>query len=224
MVLVLVFNKKNKSTNKKNTSNKKQFIDIFTKIYKKNDWGCGSGSGSKIENTIKYNKCIIDFIKNNNINTITDIGCGDWQSSYLIYKEFDNIDYLGLDCVDFIIQKNKKKHPKYNFCTLDIFNNIELIRDSDLYIIKDVLQHWKLKDIYHFLDKLILKNFKFIIITNGSNQDCDDLDIDNIGNFRGLNVNFLPLKKYNAELLLEYFGDETKHICIIKKDTCLIDI
>jgi hypothetical protein len=61
--------------------NKTQYTDEFIKIYNTNYWGNGSGSGSYIKNTIEYNKYIIDFIKKNKINSITDIGCGDWQSS-----------------------------------------------------------------------------------------------------------------------------------------------
>lgn len=198
------------------------YTNEFTKIYNTQYWIKGSGSGSYIENTIVYNKYIIDFIKQNNINSITDIGCGDWQSSYLIYEQLDNIDYLGLDCVNSVIEQNKKNHPKYKFNRLDILCNIELIRNSELYIIKDVLQHWKLADIYNFLDKLVTKKFKYIIITNNGNQTYDDLELNGyIGNGRGLNSNWLPLKKYNAELLLEYYGDENKHICIIKKESLI---
>jgi len=200
--------------------NKTQYTDEFTKIYNTNYWIKGSGSGSYVENTITYNKYITDFIKNNNINNVTDIGCGDWQSSYLIYERFNNIDYNGIDCVNDVIEKNKINHPKYIFYTLDVLCNVDLIRDSDLYIIKDVLQHWKLKDIYNFLDKLVLKNFKYIIITNNANQTYDNFELNEyIGNGRGLNSNFLPLKKYNAEPLLEYFGDEIKHMCMIRKET-----
>ena len=200
------------------------YTNEFTKIYNTNYWIKGSGEGSYIENTLIYNKYIIEFIKNNKINSITDIGCGDWQSSYLIYEQLNNIDYVGYDCVKSVIETNKILHPKYTFYELDTLCNIELIRDSDLYIIKDVLQHWKLKDIYDFLDKLILKQFKYIIITNNGNQNCDDLELNSyIGNGRGLNSNFLPLKKYNADLLLEYFGGENKHMCVIRKQTYSIN-
>jgi len=199
--------------------NNTSYTDEFTKIYNTNYWIKGSGTGSFIENTIEYNNYIVDFINNNNIKIITDIGCGDWQSSYLIYNKFNNIDYLGLDCVHSVIEKNKNIHPKYNFFELDILCNIDLIRDSDVYIIKDVLQHWKLKDIYDFLDKLITKKFNYIIITNNGNQTRDNLELNEyIGNGRGLHSNFLPLKKYNAKPLLDYFGGENKHMCIIRKD------
>ena len=191
----------------------------FTNIYNTNYWIDGSGSGSTIENTKLYNKTIVDFIRQNNITQITDIGCGDWQSSFLIYQEFQQIDYLGIDCVKSVIENNKLNHPQYNFITLDILCNIDLIRDCELYIIKDVLQHWKLKDIYDFLDQLIEKNFKYIIITNRGNQGVDNLELDSyIGDCRGLDCQFLPLKKYNAQPILDYYGDENKHICRIQKN------
>lgn len=195
---------------------KYDYVNEFTKIYDTHYWINGSGPGSYIENTKVYNAFIIDFIKTHNITTITDIGCGDWQSSHLIYEKLNNIDYLGIDCVESVVQKTKVNHPKYNFINLDILNNVHLIRDSDLYIIKDVLQHWKLKDIYDFLDKLILKNFKYILITNNGNQFNDDLELtEYIGNGRGLSSDYLPLKKYNCVPLLNYYGDENKHICVI---------
>ena len=120
--------------------------------------------------------------------------------------------------MNFIIDENKRNHPIYNFYTLDFLCNVDSIRDSDLYIIKDTLQHLKLVDIYDFLDKLVLKKFKYIIITNNGAQYNDNLELNNVISGRGLNSNFLPLKKYNAEPLLEYYGGETKHMCIIRKD------
>jgi hypothetical protein len=199
------------------TFSKTSYTEEFTKIYNNNYWVKGSGAGSYIKNTVIYNKCIVDFIKEHNIQTVTDIGCGDWQSSYLIYREFESLDYLGIDCVASVVEANKKNHPQYNFVNFDVLCNVESIRDSDLYILKDVMQHWKLKDIYEFLDKLVTKKFKYIIITNNGNQKYDNLELDvYIGNGRGLHCNYLPLKKYNAKLLLDYIGDEYKHMCIIE--------
>ena len=192
------------------------YSEEFTRIYNNNYWINGSGAGSYIENTILYNKFIIEFIKNNNIKQVTDIGCGDWQSTHLIYSELVNVDYLGIDCVTSVIEQNKIKYPQYSFVNMDILCNIDLIRNSELYIIKDVLQHWKLKDIYEFMDKLITKKYKYIIITNNGNQTYDNLELDTyIGNGRGLDCHFLPLKEYNVQPLLNYFGDENKHMCMI---------
>ena len=189
----------------------------FTKIYDENFWVNGSGSGSYIKNTAEYNKYLINFIKDNNITTVTDIGCGDWQSSYLIYDNLENIDYLGIDCVDSVIDRNIINHPKYKFLSLNILNNLDKIRDSELFVIKDVLQHWKLKDIYTLLDFLTTqKKFRYILITNNGNQFSDNLELDHyIGIGRGLHSNYLPLKKYNAINFHDYFEDENKHMCLI---------
>lgn len=196
----------------------KELAEEFADIYKNNFWGQGSGPGSYIKNTKEYNEFIVNFIKDNNIKQITDIGCGDWQSTHLIYQHFDQIDYLGIDCVKDVIEKNKTNHSKYSFEYLDILKNLEKIRDSELYIIKDVLQHWQLRYIYSFLDYLTThKKFNYILIINGSNQQKDDQELDRyLGYGRGLNSQFLPLKKYNPIKLLDFRADENKEICLIK--------
>jgi mannosyltransferase OCH1-like enzyme len=105
------------------------------------------------------------------------------------------------------------KDTKYNFLHLDFFNNKEDIIDCDLYILKDILQHWSINDITMFLDYLINhKVFKYILITNCSYQTNDNVDI-NTGNFRPLSADYLPLKKYNPEILYKY---NTKEVSVIR--------
>ena len=87
----------------------------FTKIYQEERWGKGKGSGSG--SRPKFNKDYISFLENflkdNNIKSVIDYGCGDWQFSQ--YVDWGNIDYLGLDIVDSVIDNNKKQFPKYSF-------------------------------------------------------------------------------------------------------------
>ena len=60
--------------------------------------------------------------------------------------------------------KIKYNEPKYNFIYLDFFSNYNNIIESDLIILKDVLQHWKTTQIIYFLDKIIeLKKSKIYI-------------------------------------------------------------
>lgn len=188
----------------------------FEKIYYTNSWICGSGPGSSVKNTKIYNKIIIDFINNNNIKSVVDLGCGDWQSSYLIYKNVD-VEYLGIDCVKKVIIENRKKFSNFKFESMNILKNIDKIPSADLYVLKDVLQHWKLNDIYFFLDKLIQKEYKYILIVNNANQNVENLELKGIRSGRGLHSNYLPLKKYNIYKSLNYDGGEKKHLCIISK-------
>src|SRR5271165_5564077 len=75
---------------------------VFQAIYREGAWGRGSGPGSKPSNTIEYRA----FIEANGIQAVTDLGCGDWQFSYLI--DWSGIEYLGLDLVPEVIAENSK--------------------------------------------------------------------------------------------------------------------
>ena len=78
---------------------------------------------------------------------------------------------------------------------------------------KDVIQQWNLENIYNFLNYIVEnKKFKYILIINCCNQTQDNTDINN-GEWRQLNTNFLPLKKYNAKKLCNY---DTKEVSIIE--------
>ncbi len=52
-------------------------MSIFDEIYNKNIWGFGSGHGSLPSVTKGYRKFLENFIKDNNIKSVVDYGCGD---------------------------------------------------------------------------------------------------------------------------------------------------
>jgi hypothetical protein len=205
---------------------------VFTNIYNSNIWGNNnnpeyngsSGGGSDIN----YNKeCYIPFLKefisHNNIKSVVDLGCGDFRCGKLIYDNLD-ILYTGYDTYKKLIEYNSKHHSleKYSFHHLDFCNNKERIIDGDLCILKDVLQHWSLEDIYRCLDYLIEnKKFKYILICNCSNQRVDNLDIQT-GSVRDLSCDYYPLKKYNPVKLLKYHTKEVSLITINKQEPLAI--
>ena len=126
-------------------------IDIFTNIYENNIWGNDSsidnlykgtsGGGSEINNCRQYIDFVREFIIKNKINKVIDLGCGDWQASYLIYEKLDNIYYYGYDAYEKLIISHKNKYPDYSFIHLDFVDHKEKIESGDLCILKDVLQH-----------------------------------------------------------------------------------
>ena len=96
---------------------------------------------------------------------------------------------------------------------IDFCNNKNNIISGDLCILKDVIQHWSLHDIYAFLDYMVEhKRFKYIMICNCSYQTEDNTDISN-GDFRPLSYEYFPLKKYHPTKIYEY---STKEVSIIK--------
>jgi hypothetical protein len=195
---------------------------IFTNVYETNLWGNNnndeyngsSGEGSDINyNHDTYVPFLKKFITDNNIKNIVDLGCGDFICGKIIYDDLD-ISYTGYDTYKKLIDYNSKEHSlsKYSFIHLDFCNNKENIIDGELCILKDVIQHWSLDNIYNFLDYLIEhKKFKYILICNCCGQSYDDMDIKN-GDWRPLNYNFFPLKKYNPTKLYNYYSKEVSII------------
>jgi hypothetical protein len=203
---------------------------IFTHNYENSIWGQtinthyngNSGEGSKIEyNKDSYIPFLKEFITNNNIKTIVDLGCGDFRCGKLLYDDLD-ILYTGYDTYKKVIDYHLTQYglpltesePKFSFIYSDFYNNKENIIDGDLCILKDVMQHWSLEYIYNFLDYLIeSKKFKYILICNCCNNAQDNTDIIN-GHFRSLSCDYLPLKKYNPTKLYNY---NTKEVCVIER-------
>jgi hypothetical protein len=167
--------------------------EIFTEIYDKNIWG-GSGGGSTPENTVEYRALLQKFLKEKNIKSVVDYGCGDWAFSRLV--DWTGVDYLGVDCVDSVIRKNKRLFEKYyiNFACSDLN-----FYKGDLLIVKDTLQHWSNTSIINFLN-IATHYYKYILIANTQSQSFDNEDIET-GQTRGLSAKFEPLKKYNPEIL-----------------------
>ena len=196
---------------------------IFTNIYENKEWGNNynteysgsSGPGSHIEYNINnYIPFLKHFIHNKNIKSVVDLGCGDFVSGKLIYDELDII-YIGYDTYKKIIIHNLNQYslPKYSFVYLDFCNNKECIMNADICILKDVIQHWTLINIYTLLDYLIEhKKFKYILICNCCNQVYDNIDIQD-GGMNHLSCEYLPLKKYNPIKLYNY---HTKEVSVIE--------
>jgi len=196
--------------------------DFFTNIYEEKVWGHNntgeyngsSGGGS----CINYNKdTYVPFLKNfiidNKIKDVVDLGCGDFRCGKLIYDDL-NVKYTGYDAYKKLIDYNSNQYstPKYSFKHLDFYNNKEQIESGELCILKDVMQHWKMEEIYVFLDYLVEnKIFKYILICNCCNQMKDDPEND--GRFAHLSISFFPLKKYNPVKLYNY---QTKEVSIIE--------
>jgi hypothetical protein len=196
--------------------------EIFTNIYKKKEWGNNdivdysgsSGEGSSISyNKDTYIPFLKKFITDNNIKNIVDFGCGDFVCGSLIYDDLD-ILYTGYDVYKEVIDYNKKKYPstKYSFIHLNFCNNKKNIINGDMCILKDVLQHWSLDNIYSFLDYLVdSKKFKYILICNCCNQEKDNTNITN-GTWMALSCKYFPLKKYNPIKLYNYNNKEVSVI------------
>lgn len=137
-------------------------MSAFTHIYDVNQWGYGSGIGSRPANTRKYRRFLAEFLRLNNIRSVLDFGCGDWQSSRLI--DWTGIDYLGVDVVESVVETNRKQFGSKTIRFEPIRWPLQSLPQADLLIAKDVLQHWTNEDIHKF--RPLLDQFRFALITN----------------------------------------------------------
>lgn len=203
----------------KDEQNPKKMEEIFDEIIRQNEWGyknqkyeIATGYGNTEETTVEYRKLLSQVMESNKIRHVIDIGCGIWEFEH---REFDDMIYIGVDCVNRVIEFNKKHYSKKNrfFIYADALDANNNIPEVDLCIIKDVLQHLSNRNIVKMLDKAI-ERVKYILIVQDHQSDGEILDIDD-GEYRPLSIYREPLSRYRPKLIGKYW---TKDISVIGKD------
>ena len=191
------------------------FKEKFTHIYDKELWGKGrgSGTGSSLFANKNYIPFLEKFLKENNIKNVLDYGCGDWQFSK--YVDWGNTNYTGIDVVDSVIENNKQQFTEHTYICDD--NPFPYLKDKDLIIIKDVLQHWPNKEITNFIDKLIKKNILILLVNQANNSGLQNGKRNiRIGGFATLKYDEEPLNKYNPKLIFKF---RNRQVLLIKGGT-----
>jgi SAM-dependent methyltransferase len=136
--------------------------EVFDNIYRKDLWHGGSGRGSREEVTRDYRAFLQLFMRVNNITSVVDLGCGDWQIAR--HMDWTGIDYLGVD-TSMVVLESTQKFARDGVSFRHANAVIDPLPPADLLIVKDVLQHWSNADILAFLPQLA--KFRFALITNG---------------------------------------------------------
>lgn len=101
--------------------------------------GGNSGYGSYNEQLQKKLK----WLGGLDINSITEIGCGDFNFGSKLTKMYPSAKYHGYDISDVIIKQNREKYPQYHFTSGDS------IGGGDLVLCIDVLFHTLKDEDYH---------------------------------------------------------------------------
>lgn len=150
--------------------------DKFKEVYNNKDWGDKSitsntqeklyfsGYGSYTIPAEEYINFISNYIKDNSINSVVDIGCGDFNIGKQITTKCPELHYLGIDIFENIIEYNNKNYSsdKINFKYIDTTK--DMVPSGDLLLIREVLQHLSNSSISKIIN-LQFKFFKNIIIT-----------------------------------------------------------
>lgn len=141
--------------------------DRFSEIYKYNLWSSlesGSGEGSEISYTGPLRQWLVENIISLDIKTFVDAPCGDFNWMKLVLPQV-NINYIGLDIVESVIEKNKAQHSSGNikFETANICE--DKLPDCDIIMVRDCLFHLSYEDINNFFVNLSKTNYKYLLTT-----------------------------------------------------------
>jgi hypothetical protein len=139
-------------------------IDIktaFSEVYKKKTWGKGSGYGSNQFAAVKYIAMTKKLMRDLGISSIVEIGCGDFQIMKNVVD--GSIQYTGYDVVSDLIQSNNTLHGSKNIEFID-FTDYQELKNGDLLIIKDVLQHLPINENLRMLSSI--HKYKYVLVTN----------------------------------------------------------
>lgn len=145
--------------------------EIFSHIYAENLWGGGvqwySGSGSHDEKiTRPYIELLSNLIKNNDISSIVDIGCGDFYIMQQVLQNCPEVDhYVGIDVVDGLVARNQEKFgsERIQFVALDASDDRVELPHAELCIVRQVLQHLDNAAIGRVVTKL--RSFRYVLVT-----------------------------------------------------------
>ena len=98
---------------------------IFSRIYQRNEWGGStgefySGPGSYEAPVEEYAALVRKFIRENEIDSIVDLGCGDFSVGRRIVSS--GLRYVGVDVVKPLVDRNNQMFRSYDisFECLDI--------------------------------------------------------------------------------------------------------
>jgi SAM-dependent methyltransferase len=175
--------------------------NIFDVNYRR---GWGSGLGSLVSSTMTYRYIIESFIRLNDVHSVLDLGCGDWQFSKLIPWDDYDISYLGLDLSPFIIERNTAKFgtERHQFKVIREPSEIFGLGRFDLVICKDVLIHTPNSIANEYLDVFSAVARYALITVDAFPSDRINEDI-NTGDYRAMDLRKPPFSR-NSSIIAEY--------------------
>ena len=140
--------------------------DVFTRAYAKNQWGgdrgqfC-SGTGSSDRQAAPYAEMVKGFIRENAIQSIVDLGCGDFVVGRAL--QLKGLRYVGIDIVEELIARNQRLYAtdEISFLCLDIIT--DELPGADLCLIRQVFQHLSNTEILSVLGKIA--RFQHVMVT-----------------------------------------------------------
>lgn len=193
----------------------------FEDIYRRGIWGRNaedagnSGFGSSVRTTLIYRTFLQQFMKDADVHSVVDAGCGDWEFSQAI--DWKGVDYKGFDIVASVIADNTKRYGRPGVAFF-AGNMVEQdLPPADLLISKHVLQHLPTEDVLKFLRQL--PKYKHVLLTSSVNPGTlsgKNTDIP-AGSFREIDLTRPPFNVRGAKVLTYWDGGNMQQVIYIAR-------
>lgn len=190
---------------------------VFNEIYAKGMWRpegseaeFHSGPGSLAPVTAGYEAFVGEILERDpSIETLVDIGCGDFQVSQRILSRVKRpVTYIGCDIASIVVDHNQRVHGrsgKIGFQTLNVAK--DPLPAGDIVTIREVFQHLSNDTILAALANL-RRSFKRAIITEALPLKPSAPNLDIVSGYRtrdGYNSGvYLELAPFNLKVLDRY--------------------
>ena len=189
---------------------------LFTLAYDHRSWGSPesrSGNGSTLHRTMLIRPFIASLIKDLNIKTLLDAPCGDFNWM----KEINllGINYIGMDIVDELIQKNIEQYsaPNRRFVPYDIIN--QSLPQVDLILCRDCTQHLPDNGVRTLINNIKKSGSRYLLTSNYPHIE-ENKDLENIYNTSRITYRDLRKAPFNFPEPIVAFpeGFESKILCL----------
>ncbi len=179
-----------------------------------------SGPGSLPENLGPYLEAVGAYLREHDIQSVVDLGCGDFRASRAL--DLGEATYLGVDVVAPLIRYNQTEFgsDRIRFEHLDLLE-ADTLPDADLCIVKHVLQHWSNEDILQFLPKL--DRYRHVLVLNGrfaldeeAPERNDDIRTGAAFRTTGLHLDRPPFDLSLEPILTYRLADDSEEMRLIR--------
>ena len=191
--------------------------NVFSNIYENDNWNMGqneskSGLGSTLNFTENIRKELVRLIQKNNIKSMIDVSCGDWNWIKLIRNNL--CDYTGIDIVYSIIENNTKLYAneKTRFYCSDFLTILRTIPTNsvDLILCRHTCEHLPTDYNLEFITeckritKYLLLTTKKVSLTEPRNSE---LTLGGTITYRPINLDLFPYYDVLNSYLIEEIYD-----------------
>lgn len=164
---------------------------IMTDLYTRNAWGSQesrSGPTSTSQRTEQLRGQLPELFKKFSIQSILDCGCGDW--TWMSEVDLSNIDYVGADIVDPLLDylQTKYKSPNIRFQKLDVME--DPAETADLWFVRDLLPLYPTSAYKLFFQRFLESDSKYIALSSVESDEPNDSGV--LGIWRRLNIKEQP--------------------------------